>query len=142
MRKNRVFEKTLVSIRRFGKKCAFRKVLLISVLVTNCLLFSSCSPYIWMAIASGLMSTPTNQMYYTPSYYPSTVSSSPSSSSSVTGSTCSRCRGTGSCQSCGGTGRKYDYGPMSVISDEKYEYRCGVCNGTGKCGVCDGKGHH
>lgn len=63
-----------------------------------------------------------------------------SSSSSSSPSRCSRCGGTGSCKRCGGTGRVNDWGPMSIVTKEKYDKKCGVCNGTGKCGVCGGKG--
>lgn len=53
---------------------------------------------------------------------------------------CPRCSGSGKCTTCKGTGRVYDWGPMSIVSEEKYDQKCGVCNGSGKCGVCDGKG--
>ena len=68
------------------------------------------------------------------------TSSSTTSSYSSSPKTCSRCRGTGNCQTCGGCGKKYDYGTMSITTHKKYVQRCGVCNGTGHCGVCDGKG--
>ena len=54
---------------------------------------------------------------------------------------CSRCNGSGNCQTCDGSGKVYDWGSASVISKEKYTHKCGVCNGRGRCGVCDGKGH-
>lgn len=65
-----------------------------------------------------------------------------SSFSSSSGSKCTRCNGTGHCKSCGGAGRKVDWGPNSVISKDKYDQKCGVCNGSGRCGVCDGKGYY
>lgn len=118
------------------KKVSFAVVVLI------CFLCSSCDPYLWMGLATGLMSPygmyNTSYPSYSGSSYAPSSSSSSSSSSSV--SKCSRCNGTGNCKTCGGTGRKYDYGAMSITTHEKYEQRCGVCNGTGKCGVCDGKG--
>lgn len=75
------------------------------------------------------------------SYGSSSLGSSSYSSADSSSKTCSRCRGTGDCQTCGGSGKVYDYGPSSVISKEKYVRKCGVCNGRGKCGVCDGKGY-
>jgi hypothetical protein len=133
-----------MKVRRLCLKGLLRKSLMISVVAVTGFICSSCSPYIWMAIAAGMLEGASGSTYNTP--YPSyggTYYSAPSSTSSYssTPSTCPRCNGTGKCKSCGGAGRKYDYGTLSIISDSKYEQRCGVCNGTGKCGVCDGKGH-
>lgn len=138
--KKHYYEKMVSSVRRV------RKTLIISVLVATSLLATSCSPYIWMAIAAGFLEGAAGQSYNTSypysagaSYYSTPSTSSSSSSSSP--SKCSRCNGTGACKTCGGTGRVYDYGSASIISKEKYDQRCGVCNGSGKCGVCDGKGY-
>lgn len=124
---------------------SLRKTLVLSLLVAVSLLATSCSPYIWMAIAAGLLEGSSGQPYNTSYPYSAGASyySTPSSSSSSSSSPrkCSRCNGTGACKSCGGVGRVYDYGSATVISKDKYEHRCGVCNGTGKCGVCDGKGY-
>lgn len=123
---------------------SLRKTLVLSLLVAASMLATSCSPYIWMAIAAGLLEGASGQTYNTSYPYSSGASyySTPSTSTSSSSSPrkCSRCNGTGNCKSCGGVGRVYDYGSATVISKDKYEHRCGVCNGTGKCGVCDGKG--
>ena len=125
-------------------KCMLRHLRLISLITLTGLIISSCSPYIWMAIASGFLEGISGSTYNTPdtsndgTYYYSAPSSS--SSSSTAPRKCSWCNGTGNCKTCGGTGRVYEYGPLSISTHEKYEQRCGVCNGTGKCGVCDGKG--
>lgn len=109
-----------------------------------CLSFSSCS--IMGDVLQGMASYPSysyGTLYGYTSDYSSTASSTGSSSSSTHTSshkTCSRCKGTANCQTCGGTGKKYDYGSKSLVTHEKYVQRCGVCNGTGRCGVCDGKG--
>ena len=133
-----------MKVKGSNMKRALRKSLMISVVALTGFICSSCSPYIWMAIAAGMLEGASGSTYNTPypsyggTYYPVPASSPSTYSTSPT--KCSRCNGTGNCKSCGGTGRKYDYGPLSVISDSKYEHRCGVCNGTGKCGVCEGKG--
>lgn len=99
-----------------------------------------------MAFAAGLMGTSSSQTsgtynpYASGTPFYSTPYDDSSSSVSSTPRKCSRCNGTGLCQKCGGTGRIYDWGTMSIVSEEKYEQRCGLCNGSGKCGVCDGKG--
>lgn len=116
--------------------------------VTMCFSFSSCA---FMGdVLQGMASYPAysygtaygySSGYSSNSGY-STTSSTSSASSTYTSShkTCSRCKGTTNCQTCGGSGKKYDYGTKSLVTHEKYVQRCGVCNGTGRCGVCDGKG--
>ena len=144
----KLIKNSLLSVKIFIKKSISRKILIISVLVATSIISSSCSPYIWMAILGGLLEGTSNQTYNTSSPYSSgtpyysTTPSTSSSSTSTSKSICSRCNGTGKCKSCGGAGRVYDYGSMTVITKDKYEHRCGVCNGSGKCGVCDGKGFY
>ena len=122
-----------------------RSVILFFIFITN-ILFSSCSPEFWMGLAQGLMGIPSYGMYntsYPTSYeslsYPS-YNTSYSSSESSSPRKCHYCNETGDCKNCKGTGKVYDWGTMSIASKEKYEHRCGVCNGSGKCGVCDGDG--
>lgn len=119
-----------------------------------CTSFTSCDPAVWEGIAMGVLGAAAGMGGYTPVYgggyggtssYTTTSTSSYSSSSSSSSSsrkTCTRCNGTGNCKTCGGTGRVYDYGSMSIVSHEKYDQRCGVCNGRKTCGVCDGKGYY
>ena len=132
------------------KKFSFisKKVFSVIAVVTMCFGLSSCD--VLLDVAAGMASYPTYSYGmasgytsgYSSTYASTTSSSSPSSSSSYTSShkTCSRCKGTANCQTCGGTGKKYDYGTQSLVTHEKYVQRCGVCRGTGRCGVCDGKG--
>lgn len=121
-----------------------RKSYNIVAVVVLCMGLSSCE--VLMEVAQGMASYPTNNYGmntgYSSGYSSAFASSSSSSASSYSSShkTCSRCRGTANCQTCGGTGKKYDYGTKSLVTHEKYIQRCGVCNGTGRCGVCDGKG--
>ena len=132
-------------MKKLKSKSNLKRVLIISALAINCLIMTSCSPYIWMAVLAGLMGVDTTQTYN--NSYPSSTgstyysgSSSGSTSSYSSSRKCSRCSGTGSCNTCKGAGRVNQFGTMSIVSKEKYEQRCGVCNGSGKCGVCDGKG--
>lgn len=124
-----------------------RKSYSIIAVVMFCLGLSSCD--VLMDVAQGMASCPTygygnygaTTGYGSGSSNYSKVSSYSSTTVSTSSKrTCSRCRGTSHCQTCGGTGKKYDYGSMSLVTHEKYVQRCGVCNGTGRCGVCDGKG--
>ena len=78
---------------------------------------------------------------YNPNINYNNTNSNSSTMTSTTPKKCSRCNATGNCKTCGGTGKVYDYGTLTIITHGKYERRCGVCNGSGKCGVCDGKGH-
>lgn len=116
--------------------------LFVAISFGSSVLLSSCDPAIWQGIAAGMAGVPTTGQYYTPTAISTASSYSSSSSTSTTSKrACSRCKGTGKCTTCGGSGQVYDYGSASVISKKKYNHSCGVCNGRGRCGVCDGKGY-
>lgn len=124
-----------------------RKSYSIVAVAVICLGMSSCE--VMMGIAEGMANYPTYGVASYPTYsttgsyttgYNSAYTSASSSSYTASHRTCSRCGGSKKCQTCSGTGKKYDYGTSSLITHEKYVQRCGVCNGTGRCGVCDGKG--
>lgn len=131
-----------------------KKVFLFIVLTASCLSFISCADFMY-GLAAGLMgagygSSPYSTYaspYGTTTTYPTTSSYSSASSYSSTSTTsitippttiiCANCGGSGKCKRCGGSGQLYDYGPLSVISKEKYKYKCTLCDGTGKCGCMD-----
>ena len=134
---------------RAMKNKSSKKNILFFIFITN-FLISSCSPEIWMGVAQGLMGIASYGMYNTSSptsygsssysSYSSSYSNSYSSSESSSPRKCHYCNETGNCKNCKGTGQVYDWGTMSISTKEKYQHRCGVCNGSGKCGVCDGDG--
>lgn len=76
--------------------------------------------------------------YYDNSY--NNINTTPVYESQKTWHSCSRCNGSGRCNTCNGEGEVYDWGPLSAAYKEKYIQRCPVCNGRRVCGVCDGVG--
>lgn len=78
-----------------------------------------------------------NPFAYDVSTQSNNSSSSSSSSSRVSNNSCWRCKGSGQCTLCGGSG--YIRAGLNMYGANK-AHKCATCNGSGKCQVCYGRG--